>query len=122
MKGAKCQSFVVILLLFACCFNDNTELVFDKEIIVKESPYQDSVHVKLLLQNKSNDTVELMIIPECDCTVIKPEHLLFKPHSRQYVDVAYFVNSIYYYEKILYVEREDAGVKDTIVIRGNVQK
>jgi len=122
MKGVRCHLFVVVLLLSACCFNENTELLFDREIIVKDSPYQDSAHVVLLIQNKSSDTVGLIMIPECDCTVIKPEYLHLKPHSRQRVDVAYFVNSKYYYEKILYVEREKTGVQDTIVIRGNVQE
>lgn len=121
MKGLRYSLFVIIQLLFTSCFNGNTELVFDKEIIVKDSPYQDTAHVVLLIKNKSTDTIGLMMIPECDCTEINPEYLQLKPYSKQHVDIAYYVNTKYYYEKILYVEREKTGMRDTIIIRGNVR-
>lgn len=121
MKGDKHYLYVMILLLFASCYNGKTDLAFDREIIVKGSSYQDSVHEVLNIKNRGKDTVELMIIPECDCTMVRPECLKLIPHSSQHVDIAFFVDSKYNYEKTLYLKRKTTGEWDTIVIRGNVQ-
>ena len=122
MKSLRCFFMAMILLLFAGCRNDKEVLVFDREITMKFSPYQDTVHTALVIRNRGNEIVGLTLIPECDCTVVHPETLHLKPHSRQRVDVSYYVNTVGYYEKIVYLEWNKTGVTDTVVIRGNVQK
>ena len=121
MKNMRCLFVVVLLFLLAGC-NGQGILDFEREITIKESIYGDTVYTSLVIRNRSNDTLGLTVIPECDCTVVFPESVQLKPRSRQKVKIAYYVNTVSYYEKMIYLECEKTGVIDTVVIRGNVQK
>lgn len=122
MKNKRFMLVALVLMLFTGCYNKGELLGFDKEIVVRESVYGDTVHTSLRIRNRGNEMVGVNVIPECDCTVVFPESVSLKPRSWQKVQIAYYVNTVSYYEKYIYLERDGTEKTDTIVIKGNVQR
>ena len=122
MKNKRCLLVAIVLMLLTGCYSKGGLLDFDKEITVRKSVYGDTVHTSLVIRNRGKEMARVNVIPECDCTVIFPESVSLKPHSRQELQIAYYVNTVSYYEKYIYLEWDGTGMTDTIVIKGNLQR
>ena len=119
----KLVGWALIACIVACgCEGKDTAMEYPRLITVENSVVFDSVHTTLKIRNRSSEPIKLDLIPECDCTCVSPEQLTLKPHRTKKVKISFQVNSSGAYEKIVYLQREDAEEPDTVVIKGFAEK
>jgi len=112
---------VVSLVTGGCKGNDST-MDYPKQVTVENTMVFDSVHATLKIRNRSSEPIELDIFPECDCTRATPEHVTVKPHRGEEINVSFWISSAGAFERILYLQRDNAEEPDTVFIKGYADK
>lgn len=80
----------------------------------------DTAWARYRIRNVGSDTITLDLLPECDCTVVSPEHMVLLPGQRATATVGYAPEGNGEFHKYVFVEQSGSDTFFTLEIKGAV--
>ncbi|MCQ2110291.1 MAG: DUF1573 domain-containing protein [Bacteroidaceae bacterium] len=80
----------------------------------------DTAWARYRIRNVGSDTITLDLLPECDCTVVRPEHMVLLPGQRVIATVGYAPEGNGEFHKYVFVEQSGSDTFFTLEIKGAV--
>lgn len=78
----------------------------------------DTAWARYRIRNVGSDTITLDLLPECDCTVVSPEHMVLLPGQRATATVGYAPEGNGEFHKYVFVEQSGSDTFFTLEIKG----
>lgn len=80
----------------------------------------DTAKARFTVINRTDGTVSVTIMPECDCTAVTPENLVLPPHSRGRVCAHITTDTPGSFTKYVFLQSDDNNDFLTLTVNGEV--
>jgi hypothetical protein len=116
--------FVPLILFFlvtvTCCQKESVDTLKISRLVNKvgEVPMSDSVHISFKVKNCIKDTMNVRLMPECDCTTVSIEEVILPPREKVSVDASVMLDRVGDFQKYIFVQIEETDEFYSVEISG----
>ena len=118
----KLLAAIVSLTVLSGCYYDAGFVSVRKDSVdVGNAVVGDSVHTAFKFWNRSDDTVKMAFIPECDCTTISTDVMELEPGERGVLKVSVGIDAPGEFHKYVFVQAKGDDGFLTVSVHGHAE-
>lgn len=118
----KLLAAIVCLAGLSGCYYDAGFVSVRKDSVdVGNAVVGDSVHTAFKFWNRSDDTVKMAFIPECDCTTISTDVMELEPGERGVLKVSVGIDAPGEFHKYVFVQAKGDDGFLTVSVHGHAE-